>query len=1113
VPKKQSKSPSKKPRTATKKTAAKASAKRRPEKAKASAGPTKKSATRASAKAKLRPAKPSRSGAKASKASAKASKASAKASKASAKASKASAKASSGKAAAAKRKTSAGSVKAPPAARTAGKPSSAKAKTKPPAARTAGKASSAKAKAKPPAARTAGKAKPPATPTKTKLPAARTPAKTRPPAAEHTPDATPARPKKNVPAEAVWFPEWKQWGHGPRDEHGKRTGAWTFWRGNGSLQEESMHVDDIVHGEVTRYHPDGSLAARQRHERGVLVDNHAFLIDGKTDEQSYELPKTIRSCRFLMDATGQWQTSVAFFDAEGNRLTYTGEPVPPWPSDVPADAYLNDDASAFCSGLFANGEFLGVQRTWDLTGEPRSIAYIDEKHVGVISRDPRMKWQGHPLVAAAAGASTAAVEELLAGNDGFGLGHEPGAALIAQLEGQPELARRIRALPLGEPFAEPPAPQHARPPQLPEAASYVPGLDRWALAEGGEDDELPTEIHTWQVDDDDGEVLELEISSFEGGRLRHRHTHRGADETAPLAEEEWFNEGGEPVRKRSYDDDDDTYRERETLPSGEKLVRQGSQDKTFEEKRYSAGGLLLRVVAYDEEGRVRMDVDVAAQQGRAFDAAGAVTASGPVAGDHRSPAEAAEDDEYDEYDEYDDGGEEGARPGEAIGEWTLASGARVSVDGFSLGAAELVADLIPLLARLDGELPPALAAARDLKWAKLRGFFPLDPALIPKLLSLIALDEPAAVSYGIVSLADAIYHQETVCQLSGPVLRLMIELAAQAGNPESISLHVELLATVLTRDYDLDAAHQLKKAYRGRKGDSIRDLSRAFRTRHVEESFGEIWHALQGLREAIKRWLTSENLITARRSVYLLALLDGDDVTAQLSALVQAAVHQGSDGVGVSEAATAMAETAAFAMSLFPRQELPLDALRAAVAEKTTELASEAAKTLIRVGAEDEHAIEVTMMALRNGDTDAGTVLTLLPDATSHLGAIVAALRDAETRDVHGSARAALALALRDEHGAEDDDETGEVAREDDERDELPKALRDVLEALVDNDNFWSLGGNAGEVLSDFGLPSGKAAVVALLNGEAEEDDDDGIISAASGLYGRTVASWRDVER
>jgi len=885
----------------------------------------------------------------------------------------------------------------------------------------------------------------------------------------------------NVPASAEWFPEWKQWGAGAR-VGGKRNGPWKFWRADGSLQEESIAVDDVLHGISLRYHPDGKLAAKERHDHGVLRGLEHFVSDRPSDEKGPDLVPAIRGFRVELDVTGKWQSMIEFFDAKGRRLTLAGKKAPPVPAGLPELACLNDEATEYRVGLYRDGKFTGVHRAWSLKGEPLRVQYLggDQNVVLAHATNRRASSNGNPLIAAALANDDAAVEELLA----LGLAGEPGAALHAAFEGKTALARRIATLVAKKkpkPFAAHAA--QKRPAALPAGATFVPALGQWVQGTVSANAASPA-ITAWEVDDETGEIDEVTFLVFDGDVLRSRKTHRGADETGRLKEQTWFDERGNRVRRRKFDYDG-TFEETEWLPSvghgrGAGRIERRGEERTLGEKHYDEKNDLVRVVGFDDAGQTRMDLDVTGRTGRALDATGKLVGSGPV------------DDE-----------------GTPSGTWKIAGGGTVSVEGVGLGSSARSSELLPLLARLDkARVPALLAPAMELAWGRFEAFFDIDGKTIPRLLRMVALDEPVSVSFALDSLSDEIYHQQTITDLTGPVLRFVIALAGVSKNEEALESILDLVANIVYRGFDLDAAHTIKKAYAKRKGTTPKELAQVMSKAHVERAYGEIVHALQAQAKNLARWTGSTNADVAKNATKLLALVEGADAARHLGTLVERASGL-KKANAKAEAALTVGIFAALGLSLFPRAQAPLATLQGALDSKEEELRTEAALTLIRIGAEGARAIEVAIAALKDGEADAGIVLTLLPDASRYLADFVALIGDATTVEIYGIARAALALALasgpRDDESDDDEsDDDGEI---------LP-ALRQVLEALVDAEAFWRMSVNAHEVLGDFDLPRSRNVIRALLAGkEPEEDDGDGIMTAASGMEGTSVASWRDVPR
>ncbi|MCP3136939.1 hypothetical protein [Pyxidicoccus xibeiensis] len=872
--------------------------------------------------------------------------------------------------------------------------------------------------------------------------------------------ATPARPK-TVPTGAEYLTETNQWAEGPR-VGGKRHGRWRFWRKAGSLQEESDYQQDVEHGRSVRYHPDGSISAEQRVEQGRAVELMLHLTDKPTDELNPELPPVIR--RIHMRYEDGWQSFIQFLGEAGQPLTLAGKPAPARPASLPEDTYLTDEADAWKTGLFdGQGGFKGLHRHWTLQGEPVVVRYHSEKRMTVGSRSPDFQPDGNPLIHAATEGDTAAVEALLS----LGFGHEPGAALHAALEGPPELAKRLLALPPGEPFHpldEDTRPE--RPKQLPTEAVWVPARKQWIA---GRMDREQGPVGTWKLwkltgEDADGELEgSLQVVEFQGGRPRWQCDYWGPDEGGEKEEEAWFDETGRRVRRRRYDQPEG-FSEVESLPSGESIARWGKlPERIWQEERSNAQDELVSVRCFDDEGRLRTELLPAEGRGRAFDEHGTVVAEGGADGEELS------------------------------GRWTLhpagAKGTELDVDGLALVATADVGTLLPLIAQLQASpVPPFLKKAMGVKWEDFDSYFGLDPEQVPNLLRIIALDHPAAVQHGLDALSNDLYHQGTVSELAGPVLPFLCAIAANLQNEAALGRLLSFLAEVGTRDYDLDAANTLKKAFRQRKGNKPAQAAKALEKADLEPAHGPFLLALVDTVEAWVRLAGHANPKVSEAAMYLLGLTDDARAASALCTRL------------TGPASSELHQDAARLLSLHPATDASRAALERALGSEDAHVRGEAAMSWLRLHLpKNDRAVAVLVEQVKEGHTEPAVVLTLLPSSerARHLGSLLQALSEADPSSVFGVARAALAVAF-----AEGGD------------DELSSAQREVLQTLVGNESFWGLNVNAAEVLDEVGLPTRRTGVEALLRGEeADEADGDGeIFTAASGLDGPSVDSFREEE-
>lgn len=870
----------------------------------------------------------------------------------------------------------------------------------------------------------------------------------------------PARPA-TVPPGAEYLTETNQWGEGPRVD-GKRHGRWRFWRKAGALQEESDYQQDVEHGRSVRYHPDGSISAEQRVEQGRAVELMLHLTDKPTDELNPQLPTVIRRVHIRYE--DGWQSFIQFLGEAGQPLTLAGEPAPARPAGIPEGTYLTDEADAWKTGLFnGQGGFKGLHRYWTLRGELVLVRYHSETRMTVGSRSPGCQPNGNPLLHAAAEGDTAAVEALLS----LGFGHEPGAALHAALEGPPELAKRLLTLPPGEPFHpldEDTRP--ARPKKLPPDAVWVPARQQWVA---GRMDPEQGPVGTWKLwkrikEDANGELRgRLQVVEFQGGRSRWQCEYQGPDERASKEEEAWFDETGRRVRRRLYDQPEG-FSEAESLPSGESIVRWGKlPERIWREERSDARDELVSVRCFDDEGRLRTELLPAEGRGRVFDEQGTVVAEGGTDGKQLS------------------------------GRWTLhpagADARQLDVDGFALVATADVGTLLPLIHQLQASpVPPFLKKAMDVKWEDFDSYFGLDPKQVSLLLRIIALDHPVAVQHGLGALSENLFHQGTVSELAGPVLPFLCAIAANLENEAALGQLLPFLEEVGTRDHSLNAANRLKKAFRQRKGNQPAQAAEALEKAGLAPAHGHFLLALADTVEAWVRLAGHANPTVSLAATYLLGPTDDARAAGALCTRLE------------GPASSALHQVAARMLSLHPATDAIRAALERALGSEDAFVRGEAAMSWLRLHLpERDRAVVELVEQVKAGHTEPAVVLTLLPsrERVRHLGSLLQALSEADPGSVFGVARAALAVAFAE--GVDG---------------ELSSAQREVLQTLVGNESFWGLNVNAAEVLGERGLPTRRTGVEALLRGAAADEGggDGGILTAASGLGGPSVDSFREEE-
>src|SRR5512138_384985 len=188
--------------------------------------------------------------------------------------------------------------------------------------------------------------------------------------------SAPKRPP-GVPAEAEYFPDWKEWGVG-RKVDGEMVGAWKLWRDDGTFVEDSTWAAGKCDGEKRRYHDDGSLASVAQYANDVMGDIVHHRTKKKTREPNFDdLPKQIRVIEF--PRRGEWQYAQRFRTADGKEVDLRGEPIPPRPASVPEDAYYTSEYEHWQTGEWksVDGEEVrrGLYRYFTTTGELVRLEY------------------------------------------------------------------------------------------------------------------------------------------------------------------------------------------------------------------------------------------------------------------------------------------------------------------------------------------------------------------------------------------------------------------------------------------------------------------------------------------------------------------------------------------------------------------------------------------------------------------------------------------------------------------------------------------------------------------------------------------------------------------
>lgn len=139
----------------------------------------------------------------------------------------------------------------------------------------------------------------------------------------------PTRPV-NVPAEASWNKEEKEWQLGASGKRGKNDfpiGDWTYWAAEGYVICKA-HFDDEgnVDGVTERFHPDGTLASRGEWKSGR---HHGRFVHVRCATDSPEhYPADSKTWRYEYDSKANWEeNNPHWFLADGTECTSDGRPL------------------------------------------------------------------------------------------------------------------------------------------------------------------------------------------------------------------------------------------------------------------------------------------------------------------------------------------------------------------------------------------------------------------------------------------------------------------------------------------------------------------------------------------------------------------------------------------------------------------------------------------------------------------------------------------------------------------------------------------------------------------------------------------------------------------
>jgi hypothetical protein len=600
-----------------------------------------------------------------------------------------------------------------------------------------------------------------------------------------------------VPAEAEFLTDWDEWGIGKYDDQHRYTGRWKSWRPDGTFCGECECLEGKLHGENRRIYEDGSVASLAHNEHGTTRSIVLYRPKGKTAEQHPfgSLPAAIVEIEFAYAPDG-WSHKQVLRCADGSVVAGDGTPEPPRPASVPAGgAFLSRPRSQTTTMTATSGKRGGVKvhdvvehgpaLYWEI-GEWTQVSgrqryrgvvrhYAPSGQLVCVIYSPagggEPKWLGdwgdgklgndNPLIEAARHGDDAAVDELFA----LGLHASPHAALHAELEGLPALARRIREAGPIEPAIVDARLDQKRPKSAPEDALWVPGYGGFVHGKLDEHGRLTGRVDVWYSPHGYTFVKRQELDFVDGRRTRFRHTP-GSSTIEQLFATEGPRAGAVTIERR-LNDDGVIREETEQVTDGSVATRIFDERGRLCSERREQPGDPPRLISerwLDPESGARTAT---------------VEPSEPQGG---KPAERFRGYRGDEL--VVEGFTKPGHKGTPIGSFQiLAGGAPVGTVDLGLVRTSLaivtkaqLVDLAPRIQRwLAAPTPPVLADLLALDWSELEGWFGKGET-IRRLVTGLAYDDDRVFDYAMDALWEDVLHQSTISAAAGPVLAAALRL-------------------------------------------------------------------------------------------------------------------------------------------------------------------------------------------------------------------------------------------------------------------------------------------------------------------------------------------------
>ena len=134
-----------------------------------------------------------------------------------------------------------------------------------------------------------------------------------------------------VPADARFNPDDEQWERGAK-VRGKNVGPWTWWRVDGSRACATTFDDEgRLHGEFSRFHPDGSVSRVGTFSHGQHTGRESFYRAQRPSVEHFPVAAS-SVARMVLDHDAE-DEEVHYYDRRGRETTSLGVPLSEWQND------------------------------------------------------------------------------------------------------------------------------------------------------------------------------------------------------------------------------------------------------------------------------------------------------------------------------------------------------------------------------------------------------------------------------------------------------------------------------------------------------------------------------------------------------------------------------------------------------------------------------------------------------------------------------------------------------------------------------------------------------------------------------------------------------------